>query len=105
MEMTFHELRSKEVINLLDGRRLGRICDLVFDMDSCCVIGFVVPLERHILRPRDDVFIPWREIQKIGDDVIFVRLCEPTVPREPSRPRRYRQIFRGPELPPEERPS
>ena len=30
MEMSFSELRTKEVVNTADGRRLGKVCDLVF---------------------------------------------------------------------------
>ena len=30
METSFSELRTKEVINTADGRRLGKVCDLVF---------------------------------------------------------------------------
>ena len=28
---TFNELREKEIINICDGSRLGRICDLALD--------------------------------------------------------------------------
>ena len=32
MEMSFVELRGKEVINVIDGRLLGNICDVIFDI-------------------------------------------------------------------------
>ena len=30
MELSFSELRTKEVVNTNDGRRLGKVCDIVF---------------------------------------------------------------------------
>ena len=33
MEISFSELRCKEVINLYDGKRLGRIVDISFNKD------------------------------------------------------------------------
>ena len=29
MELSFSELRTKEVVNTNDGRRLGKVCDIV----------------------------------------------------------------------------
>lgn len=74
--ITFLELRSKEIVNIVDGRRLGRIVDLVFTC-SGCVIGFVAPCNRKLFKSfnqNDYIFIPWNNICKIGDDVILVEL-------------------------------
>ena len=46
MEATFLELRCKEVVNILDGRRLGHIIDMVFELGSARVLGFIVPGEK-----------------------------------------------------------
>ncbi len=46
MESSFIELRCKEVVNILDGRKLGHIIDLVFDLGSARVLGFIVPGEK-----------------------------------------------------------
>jgi len=76
MDITFCELREKEVVNLADGKRLGRVQDLV--MEQCGkVIGLIVPGEKKLLKAvsRDEsIFITWRNIVKIGDDVILVEL-------------------------------
>jgi YlmC/YmxH family sporulation protein len=76
MEVTFCELREKEIINTSCGKRLGRICDVVISMKSCCVLGVVVPGDRRLLRCREDLFIPWKNICKIGEDVILVDLID-----------------------------
>jgi YlmC/YmxH family sporulation protein len=76
-DVTFCELRNKEVINISDGHRLGRIFDMVITLGSN-VLGIIVPGERGIFRGIggvDSLFIPWSNIKKIGDDVILVEFC------------------------------
>ena len=75
MEVTFCDLRSKEVVNIIDGRKLGKIVDIV--LDTCCakITGIVVPGDKKLFNfKNEDLFIPWRNIRKIGDDVILVEL-------------------------------
>lgn len=76
MDITFCELREKEVVNICDGRRLGRILDLAL---TCAgrAIGILVPGDKKFFKNivgNDSIFIPWRNITKIGDDVILVEL-------------------------------
>ena len=75
-EVTFCELRCKQVINVVDGKCLGHIIDIVFDLKCGRILGLVTPGFRRWLwfRPREDIFIPWRHVCKIGDDVILVEL-------------------------------
>lgn len=71
------ELRMKDVINVVDGRRLGLIGDLELDLERGCVKSVVVPGASRFLglfgRDRDTV-IDWQQIQKIGLDVILVEV-------------------------------
>lgn len=71
------ELRMKDVINIVDGRRLGLIGDLELDLEHGCIKSLVVPGASRFLglfgRDRDTV-IDWRQIQKIGQDVILVEV-------------------------------
>ena len=75
--MTFGELRQKDVINICDGRRLGRPIDLSLN-ESACVTARIVPAPGGFLsclKPdREGVSIPWERIRRIGDDVILVEL-------------------------------
>ena len=75
-ELAFCELRCKEVINVIDGKCLGRVCDIIFSRHSSKVLGFIVPGDRKfsIFRRREDMFIPFERICKIGIDVILVEL-------------------------------
>lgn len=72
MENSYNELRCKEVVNTRTGARLGRVCDIVINSNSKCVLGLVVPGERRLFHAREDIFIPWSRICKIGQDVILV---------------------------------
>lgn len=75
--MSFSELRAKEVINICDGRRLGRPIDLVLN-EEACVEALVVPgqysLKNLVKGLREGIVIPWNRIRRIGDDVILVEL-------------------------------
>ena len=76
MEITFNDIKNREIINTFDGKRLGRAVDIVFEKDNGQVLGLTVPGPIKLLRKRDDVFIPMSKIIKIGDDVILVSLSE-----------------------------
>jgi len=69
------DLRQKEVINVVDGRRLGPITDIEIDIETGRLTAIVVPGPGKFLGifgRNDDVVIPWEKINKIGLDVILV---------------------------------
>ena len=76
--MSLSELKTKDVINTLDGRRLGKVMDIEFDPRDGCVEALVVPGETkmtHMLRgEKCGIVIPWQRICKIGENVILVQL-------------------------------
>jgi YlmC/YmxH family sporulation protein len=74
MELTFSDLRSKEVVNTLDGRKLGKVCDLVFCYPENRILGIVVPGSRAFGFKREEYFIDMKNIVKIGTDVILVNI-------------------------------
>ncbi|MBR2467703.1 MAG: YlmC/YmxH family sporulation protein [Clostridia bacterium] len=77
MEISFCDLRSKEVINICDGKKLGNIIDMVFDSFTCKITGIVVPGEKtffSFFKSNPAIFIPFCKIRKIGKDVILVEL-------------------------------
>ena len=79
MELSFSELRAKEVINTQDGRRLGRVCDIVLCYPENKWIGLVVPSGRGFGR-KNEIFIGLTNIVKIGEDVILVNIPFPKPP-------------------------
>lgn len=93
MESSFLELKSKQVINTVDGKCLGRITDIVFDVVSACVLGFVVPEQNRgfwsVFKGGKDIFIPFDCVCKIGVDTILVELYidEKPKPKPDKRPK------------------
>lgn len=76
--MSFSEIREKDVINIRDGKNLGKPIDLILN-DTACVEALVVPGARRsllsFLRPnREGRAIDWRRVRRIGDDVILVEV-------------------------------
>ena len=77
LESSFLELRCKEVVNVVDGKRLGHIVDIVFDLASGQISGLVVPGDKNfwnVFKSGGEIFIPYCQICKIGDDTILVEL-------------------------------
>lgn len=75
MECSYRELKTKCVINVVDGKNLGRVCDIVFTFPEGRVFGIVVPGSCGVhLFHRNDIFISLCNIVKIGADVILVDL-------------------------------
>ena len=77
MELTFSKLRAKEVINVQDGKKLGRICDVVLCYPENKWMGIVVPNSRGFSLKRNELFISLKQVQKIGEDVILVNVGAP----------------------------
>ena len=71
------ELWAKEVINIADGRRLGLVEDVEVDLKQGRIEAIVIPGKHGlfgIFNGTQDVVINWDQIEKIGEDVILVRL-------------------------------
>ena len=71
------ELQTKDVINVVDGRKLGSIGDLEIDLETGMVRALVIPPEGKffgLFSRGDEVIIAWDQIVKIGTDVVLVDL-------------------------------
>ena len=76
-ECSFLELRCKEVVNVVDGKRLGHITDVVFDLQTAKITGLVVPGNKsfwNVFKSGMELFIPLSQIVKVGEDAILVEL-------------------------------
>lgn len=71
------EMRDMEVISLHDGRRLGPIMDIEMDLDEGRILALILPEEpaggfSSLFRSARELWIPYEQIYRIGEDVILV---------------------------------
>ena len=75
--MKISDFQTKDVINIVDGKKLGQIADLELDLRQGRIESIVVPNQGKffgLFGGGTDVVIPWRNIVKIGMDVVLVKL-------------------------------
>ena len=70
------DLRTRDVINILDGKKLGNIIDIDLDLDNGKVLALVLPgrVKGFLFTKREEVVVPWQKIVRIGRDVILVEV-------------------------------
>lgn len=75
METSYRELKCKFVVNVTDGRNLGKTTDIVFTYPEGRVLGIAVPGKNGLrFFKREDLFISLHNVVKIGADVVLVDL-------------------------------
>jgi YlmC/YmxH family sporulation protein len=78
--MKISELQTKDVVNLIDGRNLGQVSDLEVAITGGNIDAIIVPGPKKffgLMSDGKDYIIPWKNIVKIGKDVVLVRLDPP----------------------------
>jgi YlmC/YmxH family sporulation protein len=80
MELELHSLnamRNMEVIDILTGTKIGFIRDFKIDCDKNKIVSLILPGEVKSWFAKDDEKeILWKDIVKIGADVILVKTKE-----------------------------
>ena len=73
--MRVSDLQVKDIVSLLDGRKLGRITDIELD-ENGSVKYFVVEPRRffRFFGSSGEINISMNQIKKIGEDVILVEI-------------------------------
>ena len=72
--MRLSDLQDKDVVNLDDGKVIGRIIDVIID-DKVIINKLVVERYKFIISRftnGNEIEISWNQINKIGEDVILV---------------------------------
>ena len=71
------DFKHKEVVNIVDGKRLGFVQDVTADLESGVITSIIVPGNSKLLNlfaGNNDIVIPWQDIKCIGEDIILVEI-------------------------------
>lgn len=71
------DIRYKEVINIYDGKSMGYVEDIEIDLEKGTIEGIIVPAPRRMFQlfgKEEDQVIRWKDIKRIGDDVVLVEV-------------------------------
>ena len=74
--MRLSDLQNKTIINLNDGKNIGNIIDLEINEDGTNK-GLIVEKHKFLissLSSKKEILIKWKDIKKIGEDVILVNV-------------------------------
>jgi YlmC/YmxH family sporulation protein len=92
------DFQTKDVINIVDGKKLGQVSDLELDLRQGRIESIVVPNHSRffgLFGGGDDVVIPWRSIVKIGLDVVLVKLDDSRMYRAPEEVDGVQEFYRN----------
>mgnify|MGYP006391740557 CR=1 FL=1 len=75
VHLNLSDLQEKEVIDISTGKRIGTIIDIIINNSGN--ISKLVLEDRKIHRKlftsnKEDIYLNWKQIIKIGDDIILV---------------------------------
>ena len=73
--MKLSELSKKDIINIKDGKRVGKIVDVEFDINNGYMIRFIIEssnIIKSIFSNTDELTIKFSQIKKLGEDVILI---------------------------------
>ncbi len=77
--MRMCEVRTREVINLCNCKKLGYVVDIEVDLCTGRILALIVPKVEGVLGlfAKDTVYvIPYECVKKVGDEIIFVEITE-----------------------------
>ncbi|MDD6272532.1 MAG: YlmC/YmxH family sporulation protein [bacterium] len=73
--MKLSELEKKDIINIKDGKLIGRIVDVEFDINNGCLIKFIIEspnIIKSLFSNNETISIKFNQIKKLGEDVILI---------------------------------
>jgi sporulation protein, ylmC/ymxH family len=71
------DLQNKDIVNTIDGRNVGNIIDVKIDQINGAILSLVVEPNKKMISFMNrgvEEEISWKNIERIGEDVILVRL-------------------------------
>lgn len=71
--MRLSDLQTKEIINMTTGKKLGMIIDVIINTDGNIKSLILEEKRMKRLSNREEYELDWKQIAKIGDDIILVK--------------------------------
>ncbi len=71
------DIRDKELINIFDGKSLGYVSDIEINLEKGRIEALIVPAQSgffSLFSRENEYIIKWKDIKKIGEDVILVEV-------------------------------
>ncbi|WP_100408175.1 YlmC/YmxH family sporulation protein [Bacillus solitudinis] len=75
--MKISDLQAKDIVNMENGKRLGHMNDLDINLASGQIEAMIISGTGKMMGffgEKEEVVIPWKNIVKIGSDVILVEV-------------------------------
>lgn len=70
---SLNNLRSMEVIDISEGKRIGSISDVKIDCDDNRILSIIIPGEKtSFFSKSEDIEIDWSDVYKVGADFILI---------------------------------
>ena len=76
--MRLSDLQNKDIINVIDGKKIGIIIDITINEDGT-LSSLIVEKTKSLLSrfsSSSELEIKWKQITKIGSDVILVSIID-----------------------------
>ena len=73
--MKLSELQKKDIVNIKNGKKIGKIIDVEFDINTGYLIRFVIEkpfLVKNLFNIEEVITIKFTQIKKLGEDVILI---------------------------------
>ena len=74
--MRLSDLQNKDIVNTMDGRKIGNIIDININVEGK-MESLIVEKSKFLVSmfsTKDEIEVKWDKIEKIGEDVILVKI-------------------------------
>ena len=73
--MNLSDLQNKDIVNMLDGKKIGNIIDARFNISTGVIEKLIIePTKSLFSLKNSELEIKFSEIKKIGEDVILIEI-------------------------------
>lgn len=73
--MNLSDLQNKDIVNMLDGKKIGNIIDARFNISTGVIEKLIIePTKSLFSLKNNELEINFSEIKKIGEDVILIEI-------------------------------